>query len=313
MSLKRLPFIYKETFTHRTIEAIPEEICLDENRSSELLVILRVLSGTADIVHKNSGIRIKQRKNYFSTDLKSYNSHWPKRFPKIISSEHKASDIASYVENNKRLNRRFYKNVLLEISNFILQTEKGSHTSAFIYIYRLLENIAYAFPLIYVSKTNDFSKSYDYLKNLMDENRTGGEKDFLKKFIEVLYKDDPQSEATFDFDIKARSESDQKKIFEMLYQLCKKDMLGDATLSPRTLSIRFTEVGSFLINIRNRFFHFSNNGQKNIDSETLYDSDYVFSLINCQFMQWISNIFMGIFIHNFEQYESLKKSISQNT
>ncbi len=311
MSTRNLPFAYSESLTPNAINKMPDELCISEQISSELLVIVRLLSGTVKIKHKNSGIIINQNRNFFASDLKSFNSKWEKEFPKLISEEYSSSDLAEYFQRSKRLNRKFYKNILLELSNYFLQTKKGSHTSAFIFIYRIIENIAYAFPLIYVAKTSDFQQSYNYLKNLMDENRTGGEKDFLKKFVGVLFKDDPLSESTIDFDIPETFDSKQREIFDTLKTLCKEHMLGEATQSPRNLSIKFTEVGSFLITLRNRFFHFSNSGQKNIDTESLYDSDYVFSLLNHKFMHWITTIFFGILIHNIEDYESLKNSLTR--
>jgi hypothetical protein len=312
MSIKKLPFTYTENLATRAFTRLPDNLHICENTSSELLIIIRLLSGTVSLKHKSSGVSLNQNKNFFASDLKSFNSKWETKFPKLISDEYSVLDLSEYLQRSKWLNQKFYKNLLLEISNFVLQTKKGSHTSAFIFIYRIIEIIAYAFPLIYVAKTPDFKNSYNYLKNLMDKSRSGGEKDFLKKFVEELYKDDPISESTIDFEIPERYDIELEKTFDTLKNLCTENMLGEATQSPRILSIKFTEVGSFLITLRNRFFHFSNNGQKNIDTENLYDSDYVFGLLNEKFMHWITTIFLGILMHNIGDYENLKNSLIKN-
>ncbi|MEA5452967.1 hypothetical protein VB780_30630 [Leptolyngbya sp. CCNP1308] len=160
------PFEYSEIFSGAELGKIPESLRISGERDAEILLILRLLSGSANLKHSSRGKVIKQRQNYFVSDFKSYPKNWGKKFPKLIGESVSDEDLSLYIETTKFNNRNFYKGILSEMSHYFMHANSGSHTTAFIYLYRLLENISYCFPLIYVSKTNDFKNSYSFLKSL---------------------------------------------------------------------------------------------------------------------------------------------------
>lgn len=174
----------------------------------------------------------------------------------------------------------------------------------------MLEHISYALPLIYVSKTDDFKGTFDFLKELMIKD--AGELHFFKRFIDTVYRDDPIRESSVDFNILLSTEIEQRNMFNLLRGLCKPAMIADSTNEPRTLSIKYTEVGDFLITIRNRFFHYMNN-RTNIESSNIADVDVLFSLINKKFLYWISTIFLAVISHNAIQFEDMNACIAQQS
>lgn len=307
-----LSFIFKESFSETTSNRLPERLKISGRNDPEILLIVRLLSGALDLEHKYSGDLIKQRENFFSSDMKGYSQHWAKKLPNLISENYKSNNLAEYVEFTRLKNKKFYKNILLEFCNFFLYTKRGAHTSAFIYLYRTLENISYSFPLIYVSKTDDFLKTFNFLKDLMRENKESGELGFFKSFIKTLYKDEAIGESSVDFNISVTDSDIQERFFLLLKGLCTANMISEATEPPRVLSISYTEVGSFIITIRNRFFHYMNGGAKNIDSEEVVDSDLLFSLINKQCMYWLATVFLGVLSHNINEFEKIN-TVSHNS
>lgn len=304
------PFEYSESFPDRTLSRIPDKLKISGRNDPELLLILRLLSGAIKLEHKSSSKKISQKDNYFSADLKAYSQYWDRKFPDLIAEDYTAQQLSSFLESTKLKNRKFYKNILSELSYFFYYQNKGVHSTAFVFLYRALEHVSYAFPLIYVSKTDDFSKTYKFLKDLMSGDKDAGELGFFKNFIKTIYEDDSIYESSVDFQMLLDTESEQGKMFNLLESLCKGNMIADSTDKPRVLSIKYPEVGSFIIAIRNRFFHFMNGGAKNIESSNISDIDLLFSLVNKNFLYWLSTVLLAIVSHNASDFESIKSRVA---
>lgn len=295
------PFEYFECLSDTVLSKLPERLLVKEKDNPELLLILRLLSGVLTLEHVSSTKRIYQKDNYFSSDLKGISRSWSNSFPELLGEGYTAEKLSMYIESSKFKNRKFYKNILSELSYFFYYQKIKVHSSAFVYLYRALEHVSYAFPLIYVSKTDDFSGSYRFLKDLMSGEKEKGELGFLKKFVNTIYRDDSIRESSVDFDITLSSE--QEHIFGLLKSLCRDNMISDSTVEPQTLSIKYTEVGSFFILIRNRFFHFMNGGANNIETSRLSDIDLLFGLLNKSFLYWLSTLLLAVVSHNALEFD----------
>ena len=301
--VRTFPFEYSECFSTTALTKIPDELIIRGNKSPELLLIIRLLSGTIKLEHIRSSRKFHQKDNYFSSDLKGYPRNWHNRFPDIMAEGYTVQQLALFVEKTKHKNKKFYKNILSELSYYFYYQDKGGHSSAFAFLYRALEHVSYAFPLIYISKADDFSRSYGYLKELMGDNKNSGELGFFKKFITTVYKDDPIIESSVDFEMALQTEEEQREMFLLLRGTCGSKFISDSTIEPRVLSIKYPEVGDFLITIRNRFFHFMNGGAKNIESSSIGDVDLFFSLVNRKFLYWLSTVFLAVISHSALEFE----------
>ena len=81
-------------------------------------------------------------------------------------------------------NRDFYREILSEFLNFQIQAERGNDTSAFVFLYRILERISYSVPLLYTSTQSDFRGTFKDLKSILDADADGdGELGLFKKFL----------------------------------------------------------------------------------------------------------------------------------
>lgn len=308
--IEDFPFEYSESLPSRTLSRIPEKLKINGKSDSKLLLILRLLSGSIILEHKSSSKKIIQKSNYFSADLNGYSQYWDRNFPELIAEDYTAQQLSGFVEYTKPINKKFYNDILSELSYFFYYQSKGVHSTAFVFLYRALEHVSYAFPLIYVSKTNDFSKTYNFLKDLMSGNKDTGELGFFKSFVKKIYENDSIYESSIDFHMLLDTESDQKKMFNLLKDLCKENMIADSTDKPRVLSIKYTEVGSFFITIRNRFFHYMNGGARNIESSRIGDVDLLFSLVNNNFLYWLSTILLAVVSQSALDFENTKSRIA---
>lgn len=296
-------FSYFENLPIRTLSQLPNSLKIVGTSDPEILLIMRLLSGNVELTHNYSNNRVKSRTNYFSSDLIAF-TNWNREFPSLISEDVTSADISTFIDENKYVNRSFYSKVLSEVSQFLLHKKKGSHTSAFIYIYRILEKISYAFPLIYASKSQDFLSSFNQLKNMMVGDKEKKELGFFKIFIEMLYENDSISSTSIDININANDIDVQRQMYKVLKEVSGNEITHEDSVEFHKFSVKFCEMGSFIINVRNRFFHNLNSSANNIESNRIVDSDEFFSFINPMAMHWVSMVFLEITTHSLSEFQS---------
>ncbi|SFX51655.1 hypothetical protein [Marinospirillum alkaliphilum] len=301
----KTPFKYSECLTDKALSKLPERLKVSGS-DPEILLILRLLSGALKVEHIGSSKTFFQKENYFSSSLKGYGHRWGELLPQLIAENYGPENLADYIEGHKLKNKTFYKNILSELSYYFYYQNKNIHSSSFVYLYRALEHVSYAFPMIYASKTDDFGRTFKFLKELMNGDKNAGELGFFKSFIKTVYSDDAIYESSVDFPMLLNTESEQKVVFNLLKDLCSGDMIADSTDSPRLLSIKYIEVGSFIITIRNRFFHYMNGGAKNIETSKINDIDNLFYVVNKKCLYWLATIFLAVISHSALEFESIK-------
>ena len=124
------------------------------------------------------------------------------KIAKYISDEISSDDLVKAL-SNRRLsykNSGFYIELYNELASMHIAYMEGEFFKSFIHIYRILERISYAFPMIYARKSSDFSKSYGLLKSFLETKDTG-ELGFFKNALSVIYKDDDTLDITFEIDL----------------------------------------------------------------------------------------------------------------
>jgi hypothetical protein len=299
-------FTYSEGLTARGQLRVPEPLIVDD-QASEQAIMLRLFSGSLKVRHEYSESEFSQRFNYFSSDRRSFGQTWASKFPRLVSPETSAQDIADYIQFSRYANKAFYKSVLIELAHFLYMKNRKSHTSAFIYLYRLLEKISYAFPMIYASKTTDFMKTFSTLKDLMGGDSGKGELGFFQKFVEELYREDPIAETSVDIALAVGDENAQRNMYNELFKICPNDFIHEDTESPSKLSINYCHMGSFIITLRNRFFHNLSGGLKNIKSSNVVDSDLLFEQVNDEAMSWVANTYLMIFTYGLAEFQRMRK------
>lgn len=302
-------FSYKDNLPSHIFKQLPEKLKISGDKDPDILLIIRLLSGNVELTHNYTNKTIKSRVNYFTSDLSTFRN-WKTDFPAYFSEDTDANDLALFIDKNKRINIKFYAVILAEVSQFILHTRRKSHTSAFIFIYRILEKISFAFPLIYTSKTEDFIQSFTKLKKLMG-NGDKKELAFFKSFIDMIYKGDSISETSVDFHFKISDIDIRNQMFKEIKKITDDKAIHGDTDEPEKLSIKFCEMSSFIVNVRNRFFHNLNDGFSNFESNKIVDSDELFSFINPMAIHWISMVLLEVVKFSLSEYQKNLKALTE--
>ena len=121
----------------------------------------------------------------------------------------------------------------------------------------------------------------------------------------MLYKDDPISETSIDINIDANNPEVKRMMFMEMKRVLDDRIIHEATIDYENISINYCDMGSFIITIRNRFFHNMNGGANNIKSDQIVDSDLFFKSINDLSIQWISNVLLGIVAHSIAEFQTV--------
>ncbi|RFZ82767.1 hypothetical protein DYU05_11395 [Mucilaginibacter terrenus] len=261
--------------------------------------ILRILVGEVTLRHIATDTTFRQEIDYIS---KSYSSeegvHIHRKLVSYIGDEISEAEAARYffeIPYSLR-NKDFFQRLENEVTNYLFYQSKSSFTTAYVFIYRILEMISFSFPMIYAAKTYDFKHTYGTLKEYFAENKGNsvGELGFLKSAIQSIFKRHVLAESTVDLILDYESEDTQSQIYEAIMGVTKPDLYHGDTVANRKIAIRFTEVSSFIIIIRNRFFHLFNRGDKNLESIDIVDADMLFSKLNEPLFSWIAVVYLEV-------------------
>ncbi len=307
------PFEYIELLAEGSFNEHTSNLSITVNPTPKV-ILLRGLVGSIRIKHTFSQHEFDQTTDYFDLGNVNEGVNPVERLRLYLSQELAEEDMGKIFKDKKFLhqNHNFFLNLNNEFNNFYYYENKQSHTTAFAYLYRILETISYAFPLIYASKTDDFIGTYNYLKDFLSGNRDKGELGFFKSFVKVIFKGDPltEPESSISIDIVVdREEVEERErlqrvFFNSFRKACPDNNIYSAdTEEPRKISVKFSEYSSFIINLRNRFFHLFSSGQPNLQSDDIIDADYFFKLVNKPTAYWISLVLLEILKHSIEKVE----------
>lgn len=193
---------------------------------------------------------------------------------------------ASFVKETIADNRRLFQDLLSEFSNFFLENDRGSHTAAFVFLYRALERLSFSIPLLYCSTSNDFIGTFNDLKGLF-RGSDAGELGLLKKFLNqgrLIDGSILDTACTIDFSASALNG-------RRFYDAVTVRYSAFASSDPTRLQVEITyrRVPDLFVLLRNRFFHLrSGDGQLNISNRELHDSDEFFGVMNNVFCEFLA-------------------------
>jgi hypothetical protein len=271
----------------------PFYIC--EN-SSEISVLFRVLSGSCIIINKNNETPVEINRNYFFSDFRN-NSDSDVSFLNDFEEGINLSDYESFIKKTAFKHRKFYKYFLSEITGAIYNEELEKHTASFVHLYRAYEYLSYSFPMIYASKTDNFMGTFENLRKWMtnsDSDGNKGELKFYKSYVSTLFKGLPELSTTIDINITAKEEFKEYIFLSLTKKALEwnsEEKFTPLTIKPNKISINFLDFHSFIINLRNRYFHYSNSRSDNISTDDIIDSDLLFSIVNKCGINYITRIF----------------------
>lgn len=247
----------------------------DSDKSYQYLLI-RFLLGTVEVSRDN--IKKSQNIDFSSLPSVTQTNSPAKAVDVYIKSYNFGCSIYSFIKITRADNRLFFKEILSEFLNYQIHTNRENHTSAFIFLYRILERMSFSIPLLYASTESDFYNTFNDLKMALGDEK-GGELGFFKKFLnkgkfidnlklQILLKISFSNSTVNSGTYTALTE----KLFTKFSSIDK---------SRHEFEIKFAEIPDFLITLRNRFFHTrTGDGKQNITTLEMINSDEYFSSVN---------------------------------
>ena len=178
------PFEHIEVIDQAAFTAETSNLNLATNLYPKLALI-RGIVGSIRIKHTISQIEFDQTVDYLDLQGRNAGKNPLEKLKDYISEEITLADLDGIFGDRVFLlqNQKFFERLTQEFNNYYFYQNRRSFTTAFAFIYRILETISYAFPLIYATKTNDFRGTYTLLKDYMSGNKDKGELGFFKSFI----------------------------------------------------------------------------------------------------------------------------------
>ncbi|UOQ78675.1 hypothetical protein MUN84_09145 [Hymenobacter sp. 5516J-16] len=273
---------------------------LNLNQSNEELILLRLMLGTIKVKNNLNGLTIRQNTNYCSQDFSQWQSLSRKSIINFLSAE--GIDLDSmhdyYSKSITFGNKKFYKSILLELSNYIYQKQKDSHATAFLHLYRIIELISYSFPLVYSSRATSYEKTFNNLKDYF--HKVDSELNFFKQFVNGhLFKDNAALlDISLNIPITAPNQDLQEQYFKAIKKLCD----NNSKSIPISGSTNYSEIiitrrglTSLIYDLRNRYFHLLTGGyNNNFDSNDIMEVDLFYKNVNDIICNWIGVIYLEV-------------------
>ena len=172
-----------------------------EENPSPILNIFRMISGTVNIKdnYQDKIYKIRDNNIKFPTETNAILKYDTLReqFDESVTLE----DL-NYFFLKARLNRKFYKSIEVELIKCLIAYKNEKFLESFIYLYRIIEGISYSLPLIFVSKKDDYNKTYHDLQSYFGKDKDG-ELLFFKRFVSETFKDEDfyKSNITIDLNL----------------------------------------------------------------------------------------------------------------
>jgi hypothetical protein len=272
----------KNAFALRSEEPVRRAKLSLHGRSAPALVLFRVLLGGVWL-GKIGDDPILQNRNVFCLgDVKTSGftllNDLAKAFPDLGNQDRNgnflAFSIISPLENffvSSQANRSFFEVLLNELCRSFLSSSRENHLSAFVYIYRAIEHMSFALPFFHARHSTNYIKAFSDFKAFVT---TGdGELRFCDKFVKNLFSNDIR----FTYVYKLQYElSDREKFIRYFsnhhQELC--------SCTPTSVNIEFGKAFSFIVDIRNKFFHHLSGSSQSISAKQINDADAFFKPIN---------------------------------
>ena len=256
-------------------------------------LLIRLLTGTINIQCNNTGIVIRQRNDYSILGIRKN----IRISSKIISdsiSPYSLSELDSHIISTIGQNHKFYRELFFEFCNFFYQKQANNPIASFLHLYRVLERIAYCFPLIWASNTKDYEGTFNKLKQYFSDPKTG-ELGVLKMFIKGFI-DKTLLDAPFTLNIISRHIGWSDDYYKTLKDNIDANEIISCTPN-NIITAKYSCILDLVVTVRNRYFHFLSGANKSFDSQNIADPNEFFLIINEIIINWFTVIIFKVLEH----------------
>lgn len=275
-------------------------LSLNKNKSPALR-IFRLLTGTCTIHDIFFNKKFKSTINYLNFPHTQNSRPSKNSLLEMFPEDVTLGDISEYFSSLKS-NDEFYSTIEFELINCIVARKSERYLEAFLFLYRILEGVSYSIPLIYVSKSKSFNTSFRNLQKYMPTKNNEGELLFFKNFIKTQWSKEYFYKLTLDIDINSIEVEEMRSIYFKLYKEKAKNGIEGET-EDEELKITFVGFMDFMIELRNRYFHFLQGGwQNNISTSQIIFPDLFFKPIIDLGINWVSTALFEVMKFDIENH-----------
>lgn len=285
-----LRFTPEEAFSEKALKSLPAELHAGGTPVNYKVAIIRLLTGTLNVRCNYSNIVLKQRINS-SHIIWSTNKRISSKTIERAIQPNSLDELASFVSTTSAKNYKLYKELFVEFSNYYLRRKEKNEIAAFLHLYRILESIAYCFPLIWASKTKDYEGTFIKLRDYFNGQKTG-ELGIFKRFIDDIINPSVLN-TQVQISINSVHPDWQKSYYQSIYKnIISADIVSYTEFSDITVKCHC--LTDLLISLRNQYFHFLTGQSHNLGSEDVVESNEFFGIINETMANWLAVIIFEI-------------------
>lgn len=254
-------------------------------------MVMRLLAGTLRIRCNKTATEIDQFNNY-SVLRFTPNTRITKT---ILVNAVKPKSLGTYdklIMASSARNRRFYTDIFFEFCGYFFNQANEHHTAAFVHLYRILERISYAVPLIWAARAREYEATFQTLKSFLTDTRSS-ELAFFKKFVPQFI-DSSYLDLQVNLNVLSVSSDWQERHFETLQSLLKPGDIVVATPFSQ-ITITYRSMLGLIITIRNKYFHALTGLSQSFGSKDVADFNEFCFPLNEEIANWLAFILFEIF------------------
>lgn len=261
---------------------------------SEELVLIRLLTGTLNVIFLPDGSQVPAKTDLSIMGGASVASPTQTHLRKALARQSiTVKELDRYLKRSLG-QRAFYRELLAEVCHALLAKSRGLHTVEFLHLYRFLEHISLAFPMLYSSRTSDFKGSFAILKSFFGSEKTG-ELRFLERFIDVCVDSAVRNQAVT-ISVTTVDAPYVGQVFGAVRRI-----LVEGNNNPLISETANTELSfpahcltRVAVSLRNRVFHYANERPDNISLNEVGHLDGLFLCVNEQLLNWLSVLYFQV-------------------
>ncbi|WP_150131287.1 hypothetical protein [Sphingobium yanoikuyae] len=269
----------------------PRPFGLGQNGSA-LHEIVRIMVGNVD-VKDQAGNVFRLRRNELRT--RPLRAHKVARVVRLLfESQVNLEDYSRILTTIGARNRNFFATIRDEFLICLVARREKRFTESFLYLYRILEFTAVAFPMLYALSHQNFAGSQSFLKSLVADGKEGDLK-VLSKALPTLSAQGNLDGLLFDFSIAGYDIDLINKIRAELNAAVKPAVLGMEFEEQGDILFRvpFNDMSHLFVSLRNRMFHYRN-GERNIDLVRIGGAETICKICIDELIHWFCLVYTEI-------------------
>jgi hypothetical protein len=248
---------------------------------------IRLLMGSVDVENNRSTRIVKLRRCYVSQSNRKLGQRTlGKLVGTIFENDLTVEEFGKYLDKGGNDNRGFWEKVKSELCLSLVAEKGGQYLHAFLHLYRVIELISIALPLVYASTEPDYGKALELLKSL---NQTdAGELAVLRSLSAHIAKSGEYEDLKLSFVYPNADElwkTEASKQFNKY--VLEQGRVGEVKDDNSGFEAKFAQVPSLVVNTRNRMFHRKITGH-NFDLDKLDGVDLICQTVTDQTLYWLS-------------------------